>query len=534
MDSNNSAPPLQQLLDQWGNPQGVLAILLLLGGDVVQKALAQTSGGTITPVCFSFGWAGYSIKALSSLTGDGRLLPEPDHHVKVYNLETGYVRENKNWVIGRLVRDNIIHLDNAKPLGNEALRISIYDAQPDTNNNAAFAGHDNALSSAIATTLLQLAVAYKPIHTTGDWTALTTLAAGTALALLTGSLPQWRAEKLACRRNSNKLIALTAGNGSRDIMLIRGNGHCLDLEDLATPELPRSARMWESLALSWLTHTTKDPNTGKPVHRALTVFGVPLGFGITVAATALQSLCWLALLVSVAGVRSNNWSLIAIGGLGMVQNLVVAGARRDPAMHGIPLKHVETIVSAKVMDGLMDVEVGYKNAGYALLEEFFPGYLRADETAWWDGETAAYDGKRMGQKEWRGVPRSVGVEVSEVGRDEMGEVEVGETKAAEKSDEEQEKSSEEEDKSSEGEEKSSEGEEKSSEEEETSFEEEKKPGIEGEAGEKKEKIEGEGEGEGAVKSRGGKKRGGKKGKKNPPRGLQVASSGYFDVLANAE
>ncbi|KAF2804735.1 uncharacterized protein BDZ99DRAFT_368419, partial [Mytilinidion resinicola] len=355
---------------QWGKPQGVLAILLLLGGDVVQKALSQTSGGAVTPVCFSFGWVGYSLKALTSITGDGRLLPEPDHLVKVYNIETGYVRENRNWVIGRLTRDSIIHLNNSKPLENEALRISVYDAQPDTGN-AAIAGHGNALYSAIVTALLQCVVAYKPVHTDGDWSAMTTLTAGTALALIAGGLPQWQAEKLACRRNSKKVFALTAGNGSRDIMIIRGNGNCLDLEDLATPELPRSKR-----AL------------------AITVFGTPLGFAITIVVAALQGLCWLAILISIAGVGSNNWYLIVVGGLGMVQNLFAAGMSRNPARRNIPLKHVETITSAKVMDGLMDAEVTYKNTGYALLEEFFPGYLRAEETQWWDGETSAYDNKR--------------------------------------------------------------------------------------------------------------------------------------------
>lgn len=42
--------------DQWANPSNyAFTVLLLLGGDVVGRALAQLAGGRITPVAFSFG-----------------------------------------------------------------------------------------------------------------------------------------------------------------------------------------------------------------------------------------------------------------------------------------------------------------------------------------------------------------------------------------------------------------------------------------------------------------------------------------------
>ena len=45
---------------QWKNPGDVFSVLLILGGDVVSRALAQLTGTSITPVAFSFGrqyWA---------------------------------------------------------------------------------------------------------------------------------------------------------------------------------------------------------------------------------------------------------------------------------------------------------------------------------------------------------------------------------------------------------------------------------------------------------------------------------------------
>lgn len=44
--------------DEWKNPNNyAFTILLLLGGDVVARALAQLAGGRLTPVAFSFGTA---------------------------------------------------------------------------------------------------------------------------------------------------------------------------------------------------------------------------------------------------------------------------------------------------------------------------------------------------------------------------------------------------------------------------------------------------------------------------------------------
>jgi hypothetical protein len=421
MNAKNLSPTLQQLASQFANPQGVAALTLLLGGDVVQKALAQTTGGHITPVCFSFGFAAYALKALSGLTGDGRLMPEPDHSVKVYNLQTGYVRENKNWTVGRVFRDNVFHLDSIKPLDDEALRISVYDAQPGTGDPSA-AGRGNVLYSAIFTSLLQFGIASIPLVKNGDPGVLMVLAAGIQMALRAGALPQWRCEKLSGRRNSKKVFAMTAGNGSRDIMIIRGNGHCLDLEDLSMPEFPRSKRVWE--AATWpATRTVKEPDTGKPVSRVVMLWGAPLGFRITLFASEVQTIGWTTMLIWIAGFRSDVWYLLAIGAIGFVHNFFVAAASRDPATRNMPLKHVETITRAKVMDGLMDLEVTYPHTGIVLLPEFFPGDLRDDEIKWWDEDTFPYDTKREEQAEWRGLPRTMMHSTPESSEDESEKVE---------------------------------------------------------------------------------------------------------------
>jgi hypothetical protein len=57
------------MLSQWRNPGDILSVLLLLGPDVIQRAIAQLAGRAITPVAFSFGWVAYAVSALLSSFG---------------------------------------------------------------------------------------------------------------------------------------------------------------------------------------------------------------------------------------------------------------------------------------------------------------------------------------------------------------------------------------------------------------------------------------------------------------------------------
>jgi len=44
-----------ELRTQFSHPTDVFSVLLLLGGDVIARALAQLAGGMVTPVAVSFG-----------------------------------------------------------------------------------------------------------------------------------------------------------------------------------------------------------------------------------------------------------------------------------------------------------------------------------------------------------------------------------------------------------------------------------------------------------------------------------------------
>ena len=329
-----------------------------------------------------------------SVVGDGRLMPSPDYPAKVINAENGYKRENKSWILGRLLRDHEAPLDDK--IG---LSVTVFEALGD----AGVPQRDSVWWSGVVTIVLQLGIAAIPCGLHKDWSVLLLTAGGTLLVLITGALPQWRFEKWACRRDTKKVISLTGGNGTRHVMVIIGNKKGLDLEDLAAAESPRMRRREEkSDRLAKKVRDEKgDLKTDKQGNVETEVRmlrGVPAAFWITQTVCLTLAALWIVFLITVAGWKQNTWYLLAVGGVGMVQNVLVAGAKHEASTTGIHLKKVETIEQQKVMDTLMDLENAYETVGKSLLVEFFHGKPRPAETQWWEGTKDAYDTKRKEER----------------------------------------------------------------------------------------------------------------------------------------
>jgi hypothetical protein len=326
---------------QWANPAEIMPLLLIIGGDIVQKALAQLSGGYFVPVPFSFGWVAYSFSVLTAVFGGGKITPLPDCPSVVTNAQSGYRRENRSWVLGRLLRDFETPCESKT-----ALRVVVFKTHGLTANR------DWIWYSGVATMIIQMAMAIVPFVLKGNWVILMVTLVGTLLALAEGALPQWRSEKWAARQNSKKTVTLSRGNGSQHAMVIipcgekePGHDEILDLEDLAGPRV-----MLQS-------HT----------RTLITIF----------------ALMRFALLICVGGLKEDAWWLLAIGAIGTVQNVVAATAPRPASAHGLDLKEIATFEGNKVMDVLKEVEDNYPHVGASLLPTFFPGALRTDEEKWW-------------------------------------------------------------------------------------------------------------------------------------------------------
>ncbi|KAJ5593841.1 uncharacterized protein N7459_000049 [Penicillium hispanicum] len=376
----HSGQTSQEFLAQWKNPSDVFSVLLILGGDVINRALAQLAGTGICPVTFSFGWVAYAVSAVTAAVGENRLMPAPDCSCKVINAKSMYSRDNQSWIIGRLVRDfdswrdpeihskleemlerkweenqeaaerkapgSGQHLSRPDQAG---LCVSIYRAE---DANPGFQGRDLAYYSGFIVAVLQMGVAAIPCGIWRDWSILFITACGIFLSFMMGSLPQWTKEKWACRKdNVKKTLVLVRGNGCQHAIVIRCQGRGLDLEDLATGPI------------------------NVEVNTSLFTRAVIIGLAFL----------WILLLVTASGIQQNTWFLLAVGGLGILQNIFVAGRARDPAAFGVPLSFEEVIVETKVMKTLYGVEEKYPMVGRSMLDTFFPGdNLRADEKAQWE------------------------------------------------------------------------------------------------------------------------------------------------------
>lgn len=345
---------------------------------MIQLALAALAGGSpITPIAFSFGWVAYAISAVLSAISDNRLVTiAPEIALKVINLRSGYQRECQSWLLARLFKTYPYWMSSdvksrlqlhARTADEElspatvALCVAVYrwTGNGDGNGDASpgVPARDILWWSGFVVTALQLGVAAIPFGLRENWSIFLVTVCGTLLCYASASLPQWRREKWHARRDTKKDIALTLGNGSQHVVVILGAGHGLDLEDLAGGRAPD---LWS-----------------------------------TRISTLVLAVLWLVLLITCTGIHTNTWYLLAVGGLGMLHNLVVAGAPRRPAALGLPIEPVlvngegcgaEVFAEPKVMWTLMELEEKHKGFGKALVKEFFPGDLRGWEVTWWDSK----------------------------------------------------------------------------------------------------------------------------------------------------
>ncbi|KAF3181076.1 hypothetical protein TWF788_006577 [Orbilia oligospora] len=277
--------------------------------EVVHKAIAQLAGaGPLTPVAFS---------------------------------------TTRNWVISRLLRDLEYSFDASTE--NEAshpdpdsteevklapgqtrwepLRVSVFEV--DKSREPGVPIRDWIWFCGIGVILVQLVVSTVPWIRDGEWGPFIVTGAGTVLALISGSLSQFRKEKWACPRDGGDAVILTRGNGSRHAVLI--------LRSKVSP--------------SKSSEPTTDVSRG-------------LDFEIL----------------------AEGSHLLGIGLLGSIQNVIAASAIREPGTYGVHLKFKEKITGGSVREILKATEEKYEFAGLSLVDIFFPGSMRVkkdDEIAFW-------------------------------------------------------------------------------------------------------------------------------------------------------
>lgn len=234
--------------------------------------------------------------------------------------------------------------------------------------------------SGIAVILIQLGVAAIPFALYRDYSALLVTGAGTILTILMAALLQWHTEKFSGQHGCKKVITITSGNGALNVLVVVNPGvkGSIDLEDLTSGQSP-------------LSHYNRPEGVSL-------AFGAPRPLCITQVACVALAILWVMFLLTIMQLVMNTWYLLFVGSLGMIHNVIVAGAPRSPSTGMIHVEKVEEIWRNKVMDALMGAECAYPKLGRVLLLEFFGEHLRPDKTCWWDGDRDAYDNVRKEEK----------------------------------------------------------------------------------------------------------------------------------------
>jgi hypothetical protein len=311
--------PNDEIWAQWQDPGDIFSLLLLVGGDVVQKAIAQLAGVRyripwigqtvyLTPVAFSFGWVAYAFTSLAAVLGDHRLMPIPDTDIQIVNCENGYARTNNSWILGRLLRDYESHVESARSVehsptgssGEISLLIEIFVAEP--------VGEQGPRPSVTwwcswVVIIMQQILAAIPGIVWGYWPPVMITLCGTFLAVVTAAQPQWVDEKWPgkrLRRKEIKPVALTRGNGQRYAMIVLSHNGSWDLETMASSQLHIHPSTKYSL-------------------------------------TAIAVL-WITLLLTVTGLKQHTWFLVIVGSIGSIWQTYLAARSSRPEESDISLR----------------------------------------------------------------------------------------------------------------------------------------------------------------------------------------------------
>ena len=244
--------------------------------------------------------------------------------------------------------------------------VFVYEALP----GAGKASHDFITWAGLFVAWVQIMASTVPAISDNDFNTFCLTLFATSLTFSQAFLPQWSDEVRNCRKDSKKTIVLTAGNRRGDALVIIGNSHGLDLEDMAaashtgsfTPSSPRDRRMsrmgWSAVSLSIIL---------------------------------------MALVLIPTIFATSAWYLFYIAGIGFIYNLTIAHYPRHPSTHGLHLAYKETIAADSVMETLVIAETKYPRLGLSMVNVFYPVLTTREKLFWAYAErrAKAYDTARL-------------------------------------------------------------------------------------------------------------------------------------------
>ncbi|KAL8690824.1 MAG: hypothetical protein Q9218_003820 [Villophora microphyllina] len=207
--------------------------------------------------------------------------------------------------------------------------------------------------------IVQFLVALLPLICYGDASTLVLTSSGTNLALFCGWLPRWKEEKWCGRENTKHDFCLLEGSGGLHVMVVCGNGEGWNFEDLAG--------------------------------------GRVLDCNYIGVSTFVQILLWVRLLVAVAREEGQTWFLMTVGGVGILQNIIIAGYGRRASAFKFYLRKRKGLHHPQVRDALCQLEEEVPDAGCALRPIWSSRRATESDNEAFEGAVARRN-RRRGQK----------------------------------------------------------------------------------------------------------------------------------------
>lgn len=293
------------------------------------------------------------------------------------NTYTGRVHTNMSWLLGRLLRNHeywkqslieeakrkrtdVVQVqeivDNVEREKDAELTVYVY-TETHRRKRSWKDSHDWVWISGVVVTLLQLGIAAIPVGLYREWEILAITAAGICLAFATGfvngaasrprkrpTLKQLTGRKKKMKegeeKNEPRTYVLTEGPNANLVVMIKSNEKGTDLEEFARV-------------------TDEGKNS-------------------TIFESAILLVLWVGLLITITGLKTKTWFVVAIGAIGMLQNIVLAGAPRKFVAFGMSLE-LDTVIQEKnAYATLLELNDQIPYAGLKVMRLFYPGTLRPD------------------------------------------------------------------------------------------------------------------------------------------------------------
>jgi hypothetical protein len=345
-----SGPGFRHRSNDSGRICPLVAILMLLAPDIIQKAFAATTASIPDESpCFGFGWLAFTVGLLVPVMRDSKsLLPreEEEEDVKVISMDVkkGSLERNSRLRPGRLLRD--LESSCMRETGDKDTIVEILESvsQPSTHRSSWTLRKNHSMATAV----FQFCLAGLFWYCYRDLSVPLLLSTSILLVEATASLPIWSAQKPSSH---------AGGRQGGAYALMRDKETPPHHIFIIQPAKPDISNVQDTAALQ------------VPYDHQMHAVSIPIFILISGGFLSQALLCTQLSDVAAVG-------MLAIMFCGTISNVAIAALPREPTVGGMKFESVDVIVGKSgVVGALREVETRLEGYGEVLVRQCFPEKL---------------------------------------------------------------------------------------------------------------------------------------------------------------